>query len=142
MTTPDYASLVAAATQARLRAYAPYSHFAVGAVALSSSGLLFPGCNIENAAYPATTCADRIALFNAYAAGERDIVALAIVADTLGPVSPCGTCRQVIFELAPHAVVILANLRGQQRITTPLELLPDGFSSSRLQEAQSSLPLS
>lgn len=118
---------MAQAAAARERAYCPYSGFAVGAAALTASGRVFPGCNVENAAYPATICAERAALLGAYAAGEREIVALAVIADTAGPVSPCGACRQVIHELAPGCTVTLANTRGDTRQTTPQELLPDGF---------------
>ena len=133
MTTPaDYSALVAQAIAARERAYCPYSGFAVGAAALTASGRVFPGCNVENAAYPATICAERTALLSAYAAGEREIVALAVVADTAGPVSPCGTCRQVIHELASGSTVVLANLEGDQHLTTPQELLPGGFTSQDL----------
>ena len=118
---------MAQAAAARERAYCPYSGFAVGAAVLTASGRVFPGCNIENASYSATICAERAALLGAYAAGEREIVALAVIADTAGPVSPCGTCRQVILELAPGGMVVLANTRGDIRLTTPQELLPGGF---------------
>ena len=125
---PDYyAGLVAQAAAARELAYCPYSGFAVGAAALTASGRVFPGCNVENAAYPATICAERAALLGAYAAGEREIVALVVIADTPAPVSPCGTCRQVIHELAPGCTVALANTHGDMRLTTPQELLPGGF---------------
>lgn len=131
-TQADLAALLAAAVEARQRAYIPYSGFAVGAAALSASGRIFPGCNVENAAYPACVCAERVALLSAYAAGEREVVALAVVADTPGPVSPCGTCRQVLFELAPGCTVLLANLDGTTRLTTPAELLPAGFGPEAL----------
>lgn len=131
-TQPDYAALVALAREARSRAYCPYSGFAVGAAALAASGRVFVGCNVENAAYPATVCAERTALLSAYAAGEHEIVALAVIADTPGPVSPCGTCRQVIHELAPGCRVALANLRGDIALTTPQELLPGGFTPGDL----------
>jgi len=101
-------------------------------VALTASGRAFPGCNVENAAYPATICAERAALLGAYAAGEREIVALAVIADTVGPVSPCGTCRQVIQELAPRCTVVLTNTRGDLQVTTPQELLPGGFTGEDL----------
>ena len=132
MNQPDYTALVAMAREARARAYCPYSQFAVGAAALTSSGRVFLGCNVENAAYPATICAERSALVSAYAAGEREIVALAVVADTAGPVSPCGVCRQVIAELAPGCTVLLANLAGAVRVTTPGELLPGAFTGEDL----------
>lgn len=131
-TTPAEAALLAAARAARARAYSPYSRFAVGAAALAADGRVFPGCNIENAAYPACVCAERAALFSAYAAGQRDIVALAVVADTPAPVSPCGVCRQVLLELAPRCAVLLANMGGQVRRTTPGELLPGGFTGESL----------
>jgi len=131
-TQPEYPALVMAARAAREQAYAPYSRFAVGAAALTASGRIFPGCNIENAAYPACLCAERVALVSAYAAGEHEIVALAVVADTPGPVSPCGTCRQVILELAPRCVITLANMRGDTLQTTPDALLPGGFTAESL----------
>lgn len=132
MMTHDYTALIQAARTARERAYAPYSRFAVGAAALTSSGAVFLGCNIENAAFPVTCCAERVALFAAFAANQREIVALAVTADTPGPVSPCGSCRQVIFELAPNATIILTNLNDAQAITTPAALLPGGFTPDNL----------
>jgi cytidine deaminase len=128
----DTPALLEAALAARERAYTPYSRFAVGAAVLTASGMVFPGCNLENAAYPAVVCAERVALFSAYAAGEREVVALAVVADTSGPVSPCGVCRQVIAELAPGCTVLLANLAGVVRVTTPGELLPGAFTGEDL----------
>ncbi|GAB4181557.1 MAG: cytidine deaminase [Roseiflexaceae bacterium] len=128
----NYDTLIHEARIARERAYIPYSRFAVGAAVLTSSGKIFHGCNIENAAYPSTICAERTALFSAYASGERSIVAIAVVADTSGPVSPCGGCRQVIHELAPQATVILTNLHGAVQITSPQRLLPDGFDAREL----------
>lgn len=135
MDQPDYAALTEAALAARSLAYAPYSRFQVGAATLTASGRIFPGGNIENAAYPMTVCAERVALFSAYAAGEREIVALAVVTDTDEVASPCGACRQVLFELAPRARILLLNLKGQQRLVTPQELLPHGFGPGQLDEA-------
>jgi cytidine deaminase len=132
---PDYTALVAAALEAGRHAYAPYSRFQVGAALLTRLGRVFPGCNVENAAYSATICAERTALVSAYAAGERDIVALAVVTDTPEPASPCGTCRQVILELAPGCVVVCANLRGDIRLCSPAELLPDGFTGAALRQS-------
>lgn len=129
---PDLVQLLAAAQAARKQAYIPYSHFAVGAAVLTSTGQIFPGCNIENSAYPVTICAERVALSSAYAAGQRDIVAIAVVADTPGPVSPCGACRQVMLELAPHCTVLLANLQNETLRTSPTELLPGGFTADSL----------
>ncbi|MFO7167104.1 MAG: cytidine deaminase [Chloroflexota bacterium] len=128
----DILALVDAAVAAREQAYAPYSNFPVGAALRTASGRIFVGCNLENAAYPATVCAERVALFSAYAAGEREIVELAVVADSPGPVSPCGICRQVIAELAPRCKIMLANTAGALRITTPQELLPGAFTPEDL----------
>jgi len=99
--------LVAAARRARERAYAPYSNFTVGAAALCADGRVFEGCNIENAAYGPTVCAERVAMFCAVAAGCREIRAIAIVGPGEEPLTPCGTCRQVMWELAPEASVIM-----------------------------------
>jgi cytidine deaminase len=132
----DHTALIAAALDARALAYVPYSHFAVGAAVLTASGRIFSGGNIENAAYPMTVCAERVALFSAYASGERTISALAVVTPTNAVASPCGACRQVIFELAPHARIILLNLAGAVRLTSPAELLPHGFGPAQLDEAR------
>lgn len=135
--TAELLELVAAAREARERAYCPYSRFAVGAAVRTASGMVFPGCNIENAAYPDTICAERAALAGAYAAGQREIVALAVIADTAAPVSPCGSCRQIMFELAPNAVIVLANLAGALRVTSMDELLPGAFPPSDLPATKS-----
>lgn len=115
---------------AREAAYAPYSRFQVGAALLARDGRVFRGCNVENAAYGLCNCAERTAFFSAVAAGltRGEFAALAVVADTAGPISPCGACRQVIFELGgPDLPVHLGNLRDARRRTTARELLPDGF---------------
>ena len=126
----DYTALLTAAMTARERAYVPYSHFKVGAALLTTSGTVFPGCNIENAAYPVCLCAERAAFAGAWSQGEHEFVALVVVADTDAPVSPCGMCRQFMFELAPDLPVLLANLAGDTRHTTPRDLLPGGFTKS------------
>ncbi len=135
--TPDQtAALVAAALAAQERAYAPYSRFAVGAAVHTASGQIFLGGNIENAAYPLTICAERVALFSAYAANQREIVAIAVVTPTPSYASPCGACRQVLLELAPHSTVLLLNQAGDYRRTTPQELLPAGFGATDLDKAR------
>jgi cytidine deaminase len=135
MLDPTQAQLLEEARLARTRAYAPYSHFAVGAAVLTADGQIFHGCNIENASYGVTNCAERSALFSAYSAGVRAIVALAVVADTSGPVSPCGICRQAIFELAPNATILLGNMGSDLMVTSPQRLLPYGFEPSELPDA-------
>ncbi len=127
--------LVNKAIEARKLSYSPYSHFAVGAVVLTKKGEIFVGANIENSAYPLCMCAERNALYNAYMHGckKEDLVALALAADTDGPCSPCGACRQVISELFPKdAPIYMGNLKGEIQETNILELLPFAFSEDDL----------
>jgi cytidine deaminase len=113
---------IKAAWQARERAYAPYSNFAVGAALLAADGRIFSGCNVENISYGLTMCAERVAIGAALAAGARDFVAMAVVADTAVPISPCGACRQVMAEFGVPRV-LLAN-RTEWLEFTLSELLP------------------
>lgn len=124
--------LIAAAKRAREAAYVPYSHFPVGAALLAADGTLFTGCNIENASFGLTNCAERTAVFKMASEGHRRFQAIAIIADTEGPCSPCGACRQVMSEFAPDARVILTNLRGETQVTTVRELLPGAFTPEDL----------
>lgn len=124
--------LVEAAKQASGKAYAPYSRFCVGAAVAAEDGEVFTGCNVENASYGLSMCAERVALFNALAAGTKKITALAIYTDSPKPTSPCGACRQVIHELAPGARVVIANSQGIYAIKGEEELLPLGFDASAL----------
>ena len=119
--------LLNAALSARERAYAPYSKFLVGAAVLAKSGKIYTGCNIENASYGLTVCAERNALFSAVGAGEREFIVLCVVGDTEAPISPCGACRQVMAEFKVPCI-ILANLKGDVKEYTLEELLPYGFS--------------
>jgi cytidine deaminase len=118
----EFDPLVMAAWRAREMAYAPYSKFAVGAALLASDGRVFSGCNVENLSYGLTQCAERTAICAAVAAGVRQFVMLAVVADTAVPVSPCGACRQVMAEFGVSRV-ILANRSGQLVFSLE-ELLP------------------
>jgi len=123
------------AIAARLNAYVPYSQFKVGAALLDAEGHIHHGCNVENAAYGPTNCAERTALFRAIADGAKkgSFQALAVVGDTDRPISPCGVCRQVIVELcAPDMPVWLGNLGGSWSRTTVAELLPGAFTSDDL----------
>ncbi|WP_319403087.1 cytidine deaminase [uncultured Anaeromusa sp.] len=115
-----------AALAVRSRAYAPYSHFAVGAAVQAKSGAIYSGCNVENASYGLTVCAERNALFQAIAAGEREFSILAVVADTPQPVAPCGACRQVMAEFGVD-IIVLANLAGDVSVYRLEELLPAAF---------------
>ena len=124
-------ALIAEARAARLKAYAPYSNFKVGAALLTHDDKIYHGCNIENASYGLTNCAERTALFSALADGYKpgDFARIAIVGETEGPISPCGACRQVIMELGgPDLVVILANLESAVELSSPASLLPGAFT--------------
>lgn len=127
--------LLEAATNARENAYVPYSHFKVGAALLLNDGSIITGCNVENASYGLCNCAERTALFTAYASGvkKNDIVAMSICGDTNGPISPCGACRQVMSELLdPKTKVYLTNLKGDVKEITVSDLLPYSFSGDDL----------
>jgi len=125
--------LIKEAAKARENAYVPYSKFKVGAALLTKDGRVFHGCNIENAAYSVTNCAERTALFKAYSEGETQFERLVVIADTDRPVPPCGACRQVISELCdPDMEVVLTNLGGEIQKTTVAELLPGAFSPKDL----------
>jgi cytidine deaminase len=127
--------LIDEAKKARERAYVPYSKFPVGAALLTDDGKIYHGCNIENAAYSVCNCAERTAIFKAYSEGDRQFTAMAVVADTDRPCSPCGACRQVIAELCPKDMkVILTNLKGNILELTIEELLPGAFSPEDLNE--------
>lgn len=129
--------LIAEAIAARLNAHAPYSGFLVGA-AVRAGGKVFRGCNVENASYGLTNCAERTAIFKAVSEGCTKIEAVAVVADTLEPIPPCGACRQVIAEFAaPETQVHLASLKGPRRMWTVQELLPGAFSAKTLSEPSS-----
>lgn len=125
-------ALIEEAKKAREKAYTPYSHFNVGAAVRTKSGEIFHGCNIENSSYGATVCAERVALYNAYVHEQREIEAIAIVADTNVPCPPCGICRQVIIELGGDIEVILTNLQGDIRVFKASELLPEAFTEKFL----------
>lgn len=124
--------LLAAALAARENAYAPYSKFKVGAAVETADGHIFTGCNVENASYGLTCCAERNAVFAAIGSGARSFKALCVVADTEEPVAPCGACRQVLAEF-PFEKIILANCKGLTKIMTVTELLPYGFGPEALE---------
>lgn len=119
--------LVSMAKEAMEHAYAPYSHFKVGAALLAKDGRVFKGCNIENASYGATNCAERTAIFKAVSEGVREFEAIAIVASSGAYASPCGICRQVLFEFLPKGKVILDSDEKGMATFSVQELLPFGF---------------
>jgi len=127
--------LIEAATAARLRSVAPFSNFLVGAALQTTGGKVFTGCNVESASYGLTVCAERVAIWKALSEGERDFTHLVVVADTENLTPPCGTCRQIIWEFAKHATIVLANLRGQREEVHILDLLPRAFDARFLKEA-------
>lgn len=136
MTGFDPVALVARAREAQKEAYAPYSGFRVGAALLATDGSVYAACNVENASYGLTVCAERAAVAAAVAAGRRDYVAVAIVTDATQPVAPCGACRQVLMEFAPELVVISEGggiqkeWRMEQLLPAPFRELPERREST------------
>ena len=126
----EWQALTQAALAARERAYAPYSHFAVGAAVRTISGQVYTGCNVENASYGLTVCAERTAVWNAVTAGERDLTGLAVASQT--GAMPCGACRQVMAEFAADMPVVVVDGSGNAWLTTVAELLPSSFSQEQL----------
>jgi cytidine deaminase len=122
----DWTLLVEAARTARLHAYAPYSRYLVGAAVITAAGKIYPGANVENASYPVGLCAERVALFSAVAAGEREFAALALVTEDGG--MPCGACRQAVAEFGGTICVVAADVNGRiHRESAIAELLPGFF---------------
>lgn len=124
--------LIAAARAARENAHAPYSNFRVGAAVQAKSGRIFTGCNVENASYGLTCCAERVAIFKAISEGERGFDTIAVVTDTETLTPPCGACRQIIWEFCGDVEVVMANLKGKVERERAGTLLPRPFDSSHL----------
>lgn len=124
--------LIEAARLARENAYAPFSNFKVGAALETTSGRVFTGCNVENASYGLTICAERVAIFKAVSEGERNFRRIAVVADTHLLTPPCGACRQIIWEFCGDVEVLLANLHGKHETHRAAELFPKPFDASFL----------
>ena len=125
-------TLIAAAKQARENAHAPFSNFRVGAALRAISGRIFGGCNVENATYGLTVCAERVAIFKAVSEGERGFDAICVVTDTEALTPPCGACRQLIWEFCGDVPVIMANLKGKTEVIQMKDLFPRPFDSSSL----------
>ena len=126
----DWVELRRLAQQAAEAAYAPYSNFHVGAALLAADGRIFSGCNVENASFGLTVCAERTALFTAVAAGARRYEGIVVVTSNIAPVTPCGACRQVLHEFQPSFEVRCYGQSGAELITSTAELLPHAFVST------------
>ena len=127
--------LIETAKAARVQSLAPFSKFLVGAALQTKAGKVYTGCNIESASYGLTVCAERVAIWKALSEGEREFTDLVVVADTEALTPPCGTCRQIIWEFAKHAKIVLANLRGQREEISIKDLLPRAFDARFLRES-------
>ncbi len=124
--------LLEAARAARRHAHAPFSHFLVGAALETASGRIITGCNVENATYGLTICAERVAMFKAISEGERAFTRIAIVADTKAPTPPCGACRQILWEFGGDLEIILGNLTDLTGVHRLKDLLPLPFDARLL----------
>ena len=134
MPFPSDRELVEAAIAASAHAYMPYSNYRVGAALLTASGEVYGGCNIESVSFTPTTCAERTALFKAVSEGHREFSAIAVVTRNAG--SPCGVCRQMMYEFSPNMRVVLADLAGNvELVTTLADLLPHGFGPFNLDQS-------
>jgi cytidine deaminase len=127
--------LIETAKQARLQSIAPFSNFLVGAAVRTEEGKVYTGCNVESASYGLTVCGERVAIWKALSEGERKFTELAIVADTETLTPPCGTCRQIIWEFAKDATIVLGNLQGESQVVSIRELLPRAFDARFLSGA-------
>jgi len=134
MNPNEHDTLIAAARRARENAHAPYSNFRVGAAVRANSGRIYGGCNVENASYGLTCCAERVAIFKAVSEGERGFDAIAVVTDAETLTPPCGACRQIIWEFCGDVPVILADLAGNSEKMSAAELLPRAFDGSSISE--------
>ena len=128
----EYDALITTAVKVRENAHAKFSNFKVGAALHTPSGKIFSGCNIENATYGLTLCAERVAIFKAISEGERHFDSIAVVTDTDRLSSPCGACRQIIWEFCGDIPVVLANLKGKVEVFRMSQLFPKPFDSSNL----------
>ncbi len=124
--------LIEAATAARENAHAPFSHFKVGAALLTTGDEIVTGCNVENASYGLTLCAERVAIFKAISENKKDFTKICVVADTDALTPPCGACRQIIWEFCGDVEVLMANLHGEGETFQMSELLPKAFDAKFL----------
>jgi cytidine deaminase len=131
-----YRELAIRARQARIGAHAPYSGFRVGAAILTKSGKIYTGCNIENSSFSLTICAERTAIFKAVSEGEKSFTAIAIVSDDTGYTSPCGACRQVIWDLAGNIDCVMMNAKDQLKSEKLKSLLPFAFIDKSIKKSK------
>jgi cytidine deaminase len=124
--------LITAAQAVRERAHAPFSHFKVGCAIEDEHGVIYTGCNVENATYGLTLCAERVAVFKAVSEGAGKLKRVAVVADTENPTPPCGACRQILWEFCGDAELILENLAGKRETLTIKQIFPRPFDASFL----------
>ncbi|MEP6570310.1 MAG: cytidine deaminase [Acidobacteriota bacterium] len=136
MSEESLQQLIETATTARLGSIAPFSNFLVGAAVKTADGKVYIGCNVESASYGLTVCAERVAIWKALSEGARNFTELAIVADTDTLTPPCGTCRQIIWEFAKDATIVLGNLQGETQVVSIRELLPRAFDARFLSAAK------
>ena len=134
MSEADKEEVIAAALAARGRSVAPFSGFLVGAAVRTDTGKIFTGCNIESASYGLTVCAERVAIWKALSEGERNFTNLAVAADTQTLTPPCGTCRQIIWEFAKYADIVMVNCQGDRETVHIENLLPRAFDARFLKE--------
>lgn len=134
MSEVEQEEVIAAALAARERSVAPFSNFLVGAAVRTDMGKIYTGCNIESASYGLTVCAERVAIWKALSEGERNFTDLAVAADTQTLTPPCGTCRQIIWEFAKHADIVMVNLHGHREGVHIENLLPRAFDARFLKE--------
>jgi cytidine deaminase len=129
--TAEFSILIQRAIAASQNAYIPYSHYRVGAALLAQDGTVYTGCNVENASYPAGICAERTALVKAVSEGVRHFTAIVVATENGG--TPCGVCRQMMYEFAPDLKVLIVNFAGEIQLETTLrDLLPHGFGPADL----------
>ena len=128
----EYDALIAAAKHSREHAHAKFSNFKVGAALRAVSGRIYGGCNVENATYGLTICAERVAIFKAISEGERTFDAIAVVTDTAMLTPPCGACRQIIWEFCGDVPVVMASVKGKVETVRMSQLFPEPFDSSNL----------
>jgi cytidine deaminase len=128
--TEQWSTLIQQAIRARENAYAPYSNYKVGAALLTADGKIFQGCNVENASYGPSMCAERVAVFKAVSEGHKEFRAIAVV--TVNGGTPCGVCRQVLREFAPNLVVVVSDVESNYQVLTLADLLPYSFGPEHL----------